>query len=327
MPNIQPLVKEYGIKLLTLLAETRMSEVWLAEQEHATLGQQLVVVKLAQAETLSFSRTSRQAILNEERWLKRFQIVHPVNSDIVNILPITYIREKPIYRAKIFHPKESWFLLLEYLKGGSLSDLLREQLPLSVVHALRIAYDLARTLDYIHQLGCVHLDIKPSNIMFRDRLTKQNSSKSKPVIIDFGISHTIGTNQYVSGAEGWLAPEVLAAKNAKKMINIHPSMDIFPFGLLIDFMLTGQHPTGQPVNVDSIKTNGTFDERNENALIDSMILEEINGLVLSMTSIDPSQRPSAGEVAEELGKCLANFGSTSTKKTVKNFLLDSLIPK
>ena len=125
------------------------------------------------------------------------------------------------------------FIVLEYVGGGSLADLLRDKSLLSVNQVLQIALDLSDALTRAHHLNIIHRDIKPSNILM--------SSDGRPLLSDFGIAHANNTEQItqtgaVIGTSAYLPPEALAG---------HPpdeKADVWAFGVLIYQMLTGHTP-------------------------------------------------------------------------------------
>ncbi|MBX9692482.1 MAG: serine/threonine protein kinase, partial [Cyanobacteria bacterium] len=73
------------------------------------------------------------------------------------------------------------FLVLEFVDGISLTELIQTKSRLELHQLLRMFIQLARALEYAHNEGIVHRDIKPGNIVLR-------SEKYAPVLIDFGIA-------------------------------------------------------------------------------------------------------------------------------------------
>src|SRR5438552_6685987 len=77
----------------------------------------------------------------------------------------------------------SFFLVLEYVEGTSLRDLIAQG-PLAAERALHIAYQMASALARAHALGIVHRDLKPENVMLVEREGDPNFVK----VLDFGIA-------------------------------------------------------------------------------------------------------------------------------------------
>ena len=84
------------------------------------------------------------------------------------------------------------YIVMEYVDGGTLRDVLTAQGPLSPRRAAWIAADICEALDFSHRHGIVHRDIKPANVM----LSRDGAVK----VMDFGIARTVADDQATSGA-------------------------------------------------------------------------------------------------------------------------------
>ena len=122
-------------------------------------------------------------------------------------------------------------VLEEYIRGDSLDDLLRCNL-LDVQQAKNIARQVCEALWVIHRQGAVHRDVKPDNILI---------GGSEAVLIDFDASRIQkpdqGTDTVVLGTTGYAAPEQYG------MSQTDARTDIYALGVVINVMLTGEHPS------------------------------------------------------------------------------------
>ena len=123
-------------------------------------------------------------------------------------------------------------LLMEYLEGPSLHDLLndRPKRRLGIHDALRLSIHIGGALCHIHERGLVHLDVKPANIIV---------VKGRPVLCDFGIARWLRGERRprgVIGTEGYIAPEECLREK------ITPAADIFGLGVTLYELLTGKLP-------------------------------------------------------------------------------------
>jgi serine/threonine protein kinase len=125
---------------------------------------------------------------------------------------------------------EMHYLVFEYLVGEALSDRLsRGALPLS--EALDDATQIAGALAYAHDLGIIHLDLKPSNIMLMRNTLK---------LFDFGIAELrypdmpASPSSAASGTPGYMSPEQLESKETDLRT------DVFAFGVVMYEMITGR---------------------------------------------------------------------------------------
>ncbi len=121
------------------------------------------------------------------------------------------------------------YIVMELIRGHDLAQRLRNPLPISRGEALAVIDGMADTLDAAHELGIVHRDIKPQNVM----LTQEGRVK----ILDFGIAKLDGAELTQDGAfwgtPAYAAPEQISERHADHRA------DIYAFGVLVHKLLTG----------------------------------------------------------------------------------------
>ena len=125
------------------------------------------------------------------------------------------------------------FLIMEYVSGGSLADLLKTAGHLPIEQAVSISLELADALSRAHHLEILHRDIKPGNILLAEDGT--------PRLTDFGLAHmggfpAITSEGAILGTFQYLSPE--ACENQP----LDARADIWSFGVVLYEMLTGQLP-------------------------------------------------------------------------------------
>jgi eukaryotic-like serine/threonine-protein kinase len=126
------------------------------------------------------------------------------------------------------------YMVLEYLPGGSLEDLLRANGALPDAETQRIASEVAAGLAHAHERGVVHRDLKPSNVLFDD--------EGRAKLADFGIARmtagegTLTEAGTVLGTAAYISPEQAAGLPATA------ASDVYSFGVLLYRMLTGRLP-------------------------------------------------------------------------------------
>jgi hypothetical protein len=123
------------------------------------------------------------------------------------------------------------FIVMEYVEGRTLAAYAQDRkLPLEEV--LRLAGDCLEALDYAHAQGVVHRDLKPANIMI--------TALGRPKIMDFGVAHVVGSQMTqadeILGSPHFMAPEQLGKGK------VDQRTDLFAFGVVLYWMLTGQLP-------------------------------------------------------------------------------------
>lgn len=128
------------------------------------------------------------------------------------------------------------YLVLDYVKGESLSSWLDKNGPMPVDAALTLFVELADGLAHAHKKGIAHRDIKPSNIMLVD---EENSGELTGRLVDFGLAREIEGNQDLTkpgvgiGTPKYMSPEQIQGQE------IDTRSDIYSFGCLMFEVLTG----------------------------------------------------------------------------------------
>jgi beta-lactam-binding protein with PASTA domain/predicted Ser/Thr protein kinase len=125
------------------------------------------------------------------------------------------------------------FIVMEYVEGRTLRDVIRADGPLLPERAAEIGEAVARALSSAHQAGLVHRDIKPGNIM----LTREGEVK----VMDFGIARTstgdtLTQTAAILGTASYLSPEQAQG------LSVDTRSDIYSLGCVLYEMLTGRAP-------------------------------------------------------------------------------------
>ena len=134
----------------------------------------------------------------------------------------------------IFQHGDTYYLVMEYLAGGSLADRLRRG-PLPEDEAVRIMRALCTALEYAHGLGVVHCDLKPANVLF--------DAEGEVHLADFGIAHVsddLLTRRMVTGTGVALGTVRYMAPEQLEGVRSDPRVDIYALGAILYEMLAGQ---------------------------------------------------------------------------------------
>jgi serine/threonine protein kinase len=204
-------------RLVRPLGRGGMGAVWLGEDQLA--GRQVAVKELRPPAGASPEEQDvfRRRALSEARSAAR--LTHPNAVTLYDVIPAS-------------PADDAVYLIMEYVAGASLAQLVAEQGPLSEPRVAEIALQLLSVLDAAHALGIVHRDIKPANIM----ITPAGQVK----LTDFGIAHMVGgtrlTGSGVLGTPAYMAPEQLQG------FDLTPAVDCWALGVTLYDAVTGRNP-------------------------------------------------------------------------------------
>ena len=137
------------------------------------------------------------------------------------------------------------YIVMERIAGDTLRPRLL-QAPLPVDEIARIAAQVAQALHSLHSQHVVHLDVKPSNIMFRD--------SGEAVLVDFGLSRHDQLPDLLEeeftlpmGTAPYMSPEQV------QFVRTDPRSDLFALGVMMYHLATGERPFGQPTTVVGLR--------------------------------------------------------------------------
>ncbi|MFH2008281.1 MAG: protein kinase [bacterium] len=189
--------------------------------EHLRLGKEFAL-KIIHA-TLSGDANMQKYFFREARI--QSQLDHP------NIVRVTDFGTDDRFGA---------YLVMEYLRGESLHELLDREERLTAGPALAVALQVAEALHFMHADDKVHCDIKPENV-FLVRPPEGHSDRLLCKLIDFGLSRSLARGPDFDSAEVGGTP-IYAAPEQLQGVAPQPSMDIYAVGELLFHMLTGRPP-------------------------------------------------------------------------------------
>jgi eukaryotic-like serine/threonine-protein kinase len=195
-------------------------------------------------------------------------------------------------------PSHVPYIVMEYVDGRTLRDLLRDDRRLLPERALEITDGVLRALDYSHRNGIVHRDIKPGNVM----LTRNGEVK----VMDFGIARAVSDAQatmtqtaQVIGTAQYLSPEQARGER------VDARSDLYSTGCLLYELLTGRPPFlgDSPVAI-------AYQHVRENPVPPSRLDPEIpawaDSIVLRAMAKDPADRyQSAADMRTDIQRALS----------------------
>lgn len=205
------MVKELGkYKIIEQLSKGSASNIYLAVQKN--LNRRVVIKELL-----------REFSLNKKvitRFEQEARIISSLRYDSI------------IHIYDFWKKGHSYYIVMEYVPGKTLKDILYEIGQFPIYIGLIIFYEIAKTLEYAHNKGIIHRDLKPANIII--------SEEGRLKLLDFGIAHVkemdLTTPGMILGTYSYMSPEQAIGTN------IDHRSDIFSLGIIMYEILTGEKP-------------------------------------------------------------------------------------
>jgi serine/threonine protein kinase len=191
-------------------------------------------------------------------------------------------------------PDGSFYLIMEYVKGQSLRELIREG-PRSTVNALEIARQVALAIEAAHAAGVIHRDLKPDNVMIGEPDAQGASVK----VLDFGVaklaSDEAGGGSPITRYGAIIGtPEYMAPEQAGGGI-VDARADLYALGVILFEMLSGRVPFGGDDRAE-ILSKHVLEPPPE---LPASIPQTMRALVSDLLEKDPDARV---QTAAELGR-------------------------
>ncbi|MCA8948079.1 MAG: protein kinase [Planctomycetes bacterium] len=196
-----------------------------------------------------------------------------------------------------------WFAM-EFVDGVTLEQRLAVG-PLPVQHACAIAARVARALQFAHDHGVVHRDVKPGNVMLRRTATRDGDGELAIAVTDFGLARETGTGSLtesgaIVGTPMFMAPEMVLGGTAQA----GTLADVYSLGATLYALVTGAPPFDGPTGQSVLKTVLEQDPLPATRLRRDLP-DNVAAIVHKAMDRDPGRRyGSALELAEDLERHL-----------------------
>ena len=198
-------------RLLTIIGKGGMATVYRAQD--IMLGRTVAV------KVLSKRRADDEAFL--ARFYREAQAA--ANLDHPNIVSVYDIGQDG----------NCHYIVMEYVEGRDLKEMILESTPFPIERALTIAIQVCTAVGAAHKAGLIHCDVKPQNIL----VTLDGRVK----VADFGIARALTSTPVVEGGDVWGTPDYLSPEQAAGE-RLGPPSDVYSIGVVMYEMLTGRLP-------------------------------------------------------------------------------------
>ncbi|MBN1429893.1 MAG: protein kinase [Anaerolineae bacterium] len=200
-----------GCRVIQQLGKGGMSTIYLARQ--VSVGRDVAIKVLS------------PSLLSDETFMERF------TREVETTAQLQHPRIIPIYDYGQYESLP--YIVMAYIRGGTLDYLFKRE-PVNLSLTSHIVSQVAEALDFAHEQGVIHRDVKPSNILL-------DCSKNA-ILTDFGVARVISETQHLTrdsivGTPFYIAPEML---NESSLLT--SAVDIYALGVTIYQILTGTPP-------------------------------------------------------------------------------------
>ena len=256
------------------LGEGGMGTVYLGR--HTALDQ-LVAIKTL-SPLLSRNEALRARFLQEANIQAKLR--HP---GIVQVLTAEMEGEQPS-------------LVMEYIEGKSLSEVLEMRGSLPINDALKIMEQVISAVGYAHRQGVVHRDLKPSNVM----VTAAGDAK----VTDFGIAKVLGSIKLTRTGAAMGSAHYMSPEQIRRPETVDARSDIYSLGCVFYEVLTGRPPFGEKDESGTesdyeIKTAHIHETVPVLGTLKNSIPNQLSQVVMTMLEKEPEKRPVSCEAILE----------------------------
>lgn len=236
----------------------------------------------------------------------------------INELRVSRLFDHPlIVKTLEVHEMRGQFIIIQdYIEGVNLLQYIKIKKTLTESVALHVVYQLLRAVYYMHQLGIIHRDIKPQNIMLkmvREEKKLAFKEKYEVILIDFGLCADFKDHSPTSflhdksGTTGYLAPEVIKSST----IFYNDKVDIFSIGVVfvemyfvVEYRVIGKNPFKAVGNrqmlINNYMCNINFSETH--------LTKNSQKLAKKLLCKDTQARPCAKQALEDEIFCSSDSG-------------------
>jgi serine/threonine protein kinase len=243
----------------------------------------------------------RQQYVNDEEFIRRFR------REAQSAASLSHPNVVSIY--DVGQEQEVHYIVMEYVEGVTLNDVIKERAPLQVEEAVHFASQICDALDHAHMNQIIHRDIKPHNILI--------GKNGRVKVTDFGIARAASSSSItqtgsVVGSVHYFSPE------HAKGTNTGAKSDLYSLGIVLYQMLTAKLPfIGEsPISVALKHLQETIVEPRK---VNPLIPQSVENIILKAVRKNQDERyQSAKEMLNDLDSCLSSARRNEAKQVFVN---------
>jgi len=276
-------------RVLDLVAQGGMGRIYRAEQ--TPLGR-IVALKIL--------RPRQSFESGDDTWRKRFLLEAATCARLTHPNTVTLFDYGQIQLGS----RTTFFMVMEFVQGRTLADVLRAEGAFQPRRALHITAEICRSLSEAHQSGIVHRDLKPGNVM----LVRRDDGETVKVL-DFGVAKVLEEDQEsltqadsVVGSPRYMSPEQI------RHLDLDGRSDLYSLGVLLYLMLSGQVPFARDSSVGTLMAHLTEPVPSIRERTGRVVPDPVEGIVRRCLEKNPKDRyPNASALRETIEQVLADL--------------------
>lgn len=261
-------------------------------------------------------------LLARDTWIDKkvaIKVPHRQRGDFDELL------QEPRLLAALDHPNivgimtaervdDTFFIVMEYIKGESLEAVLDREKSLDLPRALTYAVQILRGVDHAHQAQILHRDLRPANVMI--------SESGAIKVADFGTSRFLERSHAttVIGSPPYMAPEAFQGRAVL-------ASDIYSVGVMLYQMLTGTLPyySPNPAHIEKLVAEGRCTPPR---VRNSQIPKEISDIVMKSLAPElPDRYQRASELLDDLTTAAEIDHSATEMEDIRRRLRAREVPR
>jgi serine/threonine protein kinase len=274
------------------------------------LGRYIIIREIGRG-AMGVVYKAHDPVIEREVAIKAIQISFDVNPEERNVFLHRFYREAKA-AGKLSHPnivtifdvdedKETGtpFIVMEFLEGTTISEVASSGILLPLEDVNNVILQLADALNYAHNEGVVHRDIKAANILVLPGMRVK--------IMDFGIARLPSSDLTQSG-QFIGTPNYMSPEQIEGITQVDGRSDLFSLGVIFYMLLTGERPfTGDSFNTVSYRIVNV--EHAPPRTLNPNVPKVYNAILTKLLAKNPEERYQTGaELAADVKKLVANFG-------------------
>ena len=238
---------------------------------------------------------------------------------------LRYFRREVQAAARLDHPHivtiydvdlehEPPYVVMELLTGSTLRERLAQN-PLPWAQALALLHPLAEALSHAHQVGIIHRDVKPANVIF-------TGTPGVLKLVDFGLARRQEDEQgsqssQVIGTPAYMSPEQANGKE------VDARSDIFALGIILFEAIAGQNPLDRGSITQTLREITSARPVDLSALDSETPASVIRLIERAVAQTRDQRYPSCKELLDDLAQCLNSQASESSEATQPSLSVSS----